>query len=81
MKDTKQYSFKITINKENKTVNLNIGGFSDDKERENFADMLHQTLKYDKLYLIQALQHIEDQIQEDFGDIEFWFSGSKPTIH
>lgn len=81
MKDTKQYSFKITINKKNKTVNLNIGGFSDDKERENFADLLHQTLKYDKLYLIEALQHIEEQIQEELGEVELWYSTTPPTIH
>tara|TARA_B110000483_G_C17685203_1_gene347205 strand:+ start:272 stop:517 length:246 start_codon:yes stop_codon:yes gene_type:complete len=81
MKGKDEFTFKITVNDKNNKVTLNIGGFSSEKEREKFADLLHQTLKYDKLYLISALEHIEEQILEDLGDSILWYGEEHPTIH
>lgn len=49
------YGFRVSVDDAKDVVLLEIEGFDTDIERQEFADLLFNTLKFDKLYLIKQL--------------------------
>ena len=47
------------------------------EEQEKFADLLNETIKYDKLYLLQAMSKFEELLELD----EWYEIEKKHTIH
>tara|TARA_A100000164_G_scaffold339291_1_gene334211 strand:- start:560 stop:793 length:234 start_codon:yes stop_codon:yes gene_type:complete len=77
MTDNKFYSFTVRLNEKNNTVTLTVGGFVTKEEQEKFADLLNETIKYDKLYLLQAMSKFEELLElDEWDEIE-----KKHTIH
>jgi hypothetical protein len=77
MKDDKLYQFHVKIDRKNNTVSLIVGGFPSVIEQLRFADLLNNTIKYEKYYLLQAMAKIEELNEID----EMLFGDEKPTIH
>ena len=50
------YGFRVSVDDAKDVVLLEIEGFDTDIERQEFADLLFNTLKFDKLYLMKLLQ-------------------------
>jgi hypothetical protein len=49
------YGFRVSVDDAKDVVLLEIEGFDTDIERQEFADLLFNTLKFDKLYLMKLL--------------------------
>ena len=49
------YGFRVSVDDAKDVVLLEIEGYDTDIERQEFADLLFNTLKFDKLYLIKQL--------------------------
>ncbi len=60
--DYVEQDFRVSVCDAEDKVILEIGGFDNDVDRQEFAELLSNTLNFDKLYLMKLLNHKDSTI-------------------